>query len=209
MPFREILTQYSPVVHFMQFNGSASKPRLSVFCSGKQLYAMLVDDQNKKTLFYGSTLQKSIRQDLLCSTIVSTMYLFFIYFFLFIVLVLFWISIINIWKLFSFCNSMNFMIISNVTKLQLQSHTMSHLHRLPCTLVVIGIVLIHSIHSLLLYYALLVFRWKSNILSEYDSTRVYIFKFIFSIFSKLTKIRLLVTNNLLVNYMPVVIFFHV
>ncbi|KAH7683612.1 Ribosomal protein L18 protein [Dioscorea alata] len=52
-----------------KFNGSASKPRLSVFCSGKQLYAMLVDDQNKKTLFYGSTLQKSIRQDLPCSTI--------------------------------------------------------------------------------------------------------------------------------------------
>ncbi|KAL5981185.1 hypothetical protein ACLOJK_029106 [Asimina triloba] len=42
---------------------------LSVFCSTKQLYAMLVDDQNKKCLFYASTLQKSIRDDPACSTI--------------------------------------------------------------------------------------------------------------------------------------------
>nr|ACU23672.1 unknown [Glycine max] len=42
---------------------------LSVFCSDKQLYAMLVDDKNKKCLFYGSTLQKSIRQDPPCSTL--------------------------------------------------------------------------------------------------------------------------------------------
>ena len=54
-----------------QFNGTATKPRLSVFCSDKQLYAMVVDDQNKRCLFYGSTLQKSIRQDLSCTTIVS------------------------------------------------------------------------------------------------------------------------------------------
>ncbi|CAN1187827.1 50S ribosomal protein L18, chloroplastic [Linum perenne] len=52
-----------------KFNGTPSKPRLSVFGSGKQLYAMLVDDQNKKTLFYGSTLQTSIRGDPPCSTI--------------------------------------------------------------------------------------------------------------------------------------------
>ncbi|KDP41208.1 hypothetical protein JCGZ_15615 [Jatropha curcas] len=44
-----------------KFNGTPRKPRLSVFCSTKQLYAMLVDDQNKKCLFYGSTLQKSFR----------------------------------------------------------------------------------------------------------------------------------------------------
>ncbi|GAY36665.1 hypothetical protein CUMW_023670 [Citrus unshiu] len=44
-----------------KFNGTPTKPRLSVFCSDKQLYAMLVDDQNKKCLFYGSTLQQSIR----------------------------------------------------------------------------------------------------------------------------------------------------
>lgn len=46
-----------------KFNGTATKPRLSVFCSDKQLYAMLIDDQDKKTLFYGCTLQKSIRED--------------------------------------------------------------------------------------------------------------------------------------------------
>ncbi|KAJ7943464.1 50S ribosomal protein L18-like [Quillaja saponaria] len=46
-----------------KFNGTPTSPRLSVFCSDKQLYAMLVDDQNKKCLFYGSTLQKSIRQN--------------------------------------------------------------------------------------------------------------------------------------------------
>ncbi|KAL3518953.1 hypothetical protein ACH5RR_021542 [Cinchona calisaya] len=52
-----------------KFNGSATKPRLSVFCSDKQLYAMIVDDQNKKCLFYASTLQKSICQDPSCTTI--------------------------------------------------------------------------------------------------------------------------------------------
>eukprot|EP00262_Sarcandra_glabra_P022424 TRINITY_DN9929_c0_g2_i3.p1 TRINITY_DN9929_c0_g2~~TRINITY_DN9929_c0_g2_i3.p1 ORF type:complete len:166 (+),score=24.12 TRINITY_DN9929_c0_g2_i3:241-738(+) len=51
-----------------KFNGSSARPRLSVFCSTKQLYAMLVDDQNKKCLFYGSTLQKSIRENPSCST---------------------------------------------------------------------------------------------------------------------------------------------
>lgn len=55
-----------------QYNGTPKKPRLSVFCSDKQLYAMLVDDQNNKCLFYGSTLQKSIRQDPHCSTAVSS-----------------------------------------------------------------------------------------------------------------------------------------
>ncbi|XP_050210475.1 uncharacterized protein LOC126660826 [Mercurialis annua] len=44
-----------------KFNGTSEKPRLSVFCSTKQLYAMLVDDENKKCLFYGNTLQKSLR----------------------------------------------------------------------------------------------------------------------------------------------------
>ncbi|PIN13776.1 hypothetical protein CDL12_13608 [Handroanthus impetiginosus] len=50
-----------------KFNGTPTKPRLSVFCSKKQLYAMLVDDQNKKCLFYGSTLQKSMRKDPSCT----------------------------------------------------------------------------------------------------------------------------------------------
>ncbi|KAF8399485.1 hypothetical protein HHK36_015351 [Tetracentron sinense] len=52
-----------------KFNGSSVRPRLSVFCSAKQLYAMLVDDQNKKCLFYGSTLQNSIRENPSFSTI--------------------------------------------------------------------------------------------------------------------------------------------
>ncbi|XP_068333646.1 uncharacterized protein [Pyrus communis] len=51
-----------------KYNGTSKRPRLSVFCSDKQLYAMLVDDQNKNCLFYGSTLQKSIRQSPDCST---------------------------------------------------------------------------------------------------------------------------------------------
>ncbi|XP_020979587.1 uncharacterized protein LOC107643659 isoform X2 [Arachis ipaensis] len=54
-----------------KFNGTARNPRLSVFCSDKQLYAMLVDDKNKKCLFYASTLQKSIRNPP-CSTSVSS-----------------------------------------------------------------------------------------------------------------------------------------
>ncbi|CAH9106425.1 unnamed protein product [Cuscuta epithymum] len=54
-----------------KYNGTPAKPRLSVFCSHKQLYAMLVDDQNQKCLFYRSTLQKSIHGDPPCSTIVS------------------------------------------------------------------------------------------------------------------------------------------
>ncbi|PON58329.1 Ribosomal protein [Parasponia andersonii] len=52
-----------------KYNGTPTRPRLSVFCSDKQLYATLVDDQNKKCLFYGSTLQKSIRENPPCSTI--------------------------------------------------------------------------------------------------------------------------------------------
>ncbi|GFZ00157.1 ribosomal L18p/L5e family protein [Actinidia rufa] len=52
-----------------KFNGTPTRPRLSVFCSEKQLYAMLVDDQNKKCLFYGSTLQQSIRENPPCSTV--------------------------------------------------------------------------------------------------------------------------------------------
>ncbi|GAB4829152.1 hypothetical protein Ancab_018815 [Ancistrocladus abbreviatus] len=52
-----------------KYNGTSTKPRLSVFCSDRQLYAMLVDDQNKKCLFYGSTLQKSIRSDPVLGTV--------------------------------------------------------------------------------------------------------------------------------------------
>ena len=52
-----------------KFNGTATKPRLSVFCSNRQLYAMLVDDHNKKILFYGSTLQKAICGDPPCGAV--------------------------------------------------------------------------------------------------------------------------------------------
>ncbi|KAK7307101.1 hypothetical protein VNO77_39863 [Canavalia gladiata] len=52
-----------------KYNGTATHPRLSVFCSDKQLYAMLVDDKKKKCLFYGSTLQKSFRENPPCNTV--------------------------------------------------------------------------------------------------------------------------------------------
>ncbi|KAM3315565.1 hypothetical protein ACQJBY_033978 [Aegilops geniculata] len=52
-----------------KYNGTATKPRLSVFCSNRQLYAMLVDDHGKKILFYASTLQEEIRGDPPCSTV--------------------------------------------------------------------------------------------------------------------------------------------
>ncbi|BAF11013.1 uncharacterized protein [Oryza sativa Japonica Group] len=52
-----------------KFNGTATKPRLSVFCSNRQLYAMLVDDHNRKILFYGSTLQKAICGDPPCGAV--------------------------------------------------------------------------------------------------------------------------------------------
>lgn len=64
----------NPFQCYFQFNGTHKRPRLSVFCSDKQLYAILVDDQNKKCLFYGSTLQKSIRDDPTVTTSVSTPY---------------------------------------------------------------------------------------------------------------------------------------
>ncbi|XBH86957.1 hypothetical protein VPH35_074524 [Triticum aestivum] len=51
-----------------KYNGTAAKPRLSVFCSNRQLYAMLVDDHGKKILFYASTLQEEICGDPRCST---------------------------------------------------------------------------------------------------------------------------------------------
>lgn len=58
-------------LNWLQFSGTATKPRLSVFCSNKQLYAVLADDHNKKILFYGSTLQQSICGDPPCTTVVS------------------------------------------------------------------------------------------------------------------------------------------
>ncbi|XP_047084692.1 50S ribosomal protein L18-like [Lolium rigidum] len=55
--------------HQKKFNGTETKPRLSVFCSNKQLYAMLVDDHGKRMLFYASTLQEAICGEPPCSTV--------------------------------------------------------------------------------------------------------------------------------------------
>lgn len=66
-----ICNEFLEILLVQQFNGTAKKPRLSVFCSDKQLYATLVDDENNKCLFYGSTLQKSTRKDSSVSTAVS------------------------------------------------------------------------------------------------------------------------------------------
>ncbi|KAK1652664.1 hypothetical protein QYE76_070469 [Lolium multiflorum] len=55
--------------HQKKFNGTATKPRLSVFCSNKQLYAMLVDDHSKRMMFYASTLQEVICGDPPCVTV--------------------------------------------------------------------------------------------------------------------------------------------
>ncbi|KAF5752075.1 Ribosomal L18p/L5e family protein isoform 1 [Tripterygium wilfordii] len=52
-----------------KYDGTPAKPRLSVFCSAKQLYATLVDDERKRCIFSGSTSQESIRGDPPCTTI--------------------------------------------------------------------------------------------------------------------------------------------
>jgi len=57
-----------------KFNGTAQKPRLSIFCSSKHLYAQLVDDLKKKTLAFASTAQESIRGSQTCNTIDAARY---------------------------------------------------------------------------------------------------------------------------------------
>ncbi|KAH9306362.1 hypothetical protein KI387_010766, partial [Taxus chinensis] len=52
-----------------KYNGTSKKPRLSFFCSGKHLYAELVDDSEKKILAFASTLQESICGYPPCNTI--------------------------------------------------------------------------------------------------------------------------------------------
>lgn len=52
-----------------KFNGTAQKPRLSIFCSSKHLYAQLVDDSKKKTLAFASTAQESIHGNQPCNTV--------------------------------------------------------------------------------------------------------------------------------------------
>lgn len=46
--------------------GTAERPRLSVFRSGKHLYAQLVDDIAGKTLLSFSTLDKSFKEKKVC-----------------------------------------------------------------------------------------------------------------------------------------------
>ena len=43
---------------------SYMRPRLSVFRSGKHIYAQVIDDQNKVTLASASTLEKDMREKL-------------------------------------------------------------------------------------------------------------------------------------------------
>ncbi|CAN4081299.1 unnamed protein product [Withania somnifera] len=61
--------EMKPLVIQATSKADSRTERLSVFCSEKQLYATLVDDQHKRCLFYGSTLQKSVWGDPPCSTI--------------------------------------------------------------------------------------------------------------------------------------------
>lgn len=44
-------------------NGTAERPRLSVFRSNKEIYAQLVNDQNGVTLITASSLEKSFKKD--------------------------------------------------------------------------------------------------------------------------------------------------
>jgi large subunit ribosomal protein L18 len=43
-------------------NGTAEKPRLSVFKSDKHMYAQLIDDDAQKTLAFVSTLSKEVKE---------------------------------------------------------------------------------------------------------------------------------------------------
>ena len=45
-------------------NGTASRPRLAVFRSNKNMYAQIIDDLNGKTLVAASTIQKDVKSEL-------------------------------------------------------------------------------------------------------------------------------------------------
>jgi large subunit ribosomal protein L18 len=47
---------------FKKIIGTPQKPRLSVFRSHKHIYAQLIDDKNKQTLAFSSTLIKEIKE---------------------------------------------------------------------------------------------------------------------------------------------------
>ena len=44
-------------------NGTAERPRMSVFRSNKQIYVQLIDDQSGKTLFSASSRDESVADD--------------------------------------------------------------------------------------------------------------------------------------------------
>lgn len=44
-------------------NGTAERPRLSVFRSNKEIYAQLVNDQNGETVLTASSLEKSFKKE--------------------------------------------------------------------------------------------------------------------------------------------------
>lgn len=44
--------------------GTAERPRLAVYRSGKHIYAQLIDDESAKTIVSASTIDKDIKEDL-------------------------------------------------------------------------------------------------------------------------------------------------
>jgi len=46
-----------------KLKGSTAKPRLSVFKSGKHIYAQVIDDQSGRTLAHASSLDEGLRKE--------------------------------------------------------------------------------------------------------------------------------------------------
>ena len=47
-----------------RISGTASRPRLAVYRSNKNMYAQIIDDENRTTLVSANTLQKDVREGL-------------------------------------------------------------------------------------------------------------------------------------------------
>lgn len=45
-----------------QLHGTAERPRLAIYRSGKNIYAQLIDDDAKKTIVSASTIDKDLRE---------------------------------------------------------------------------------------------------------------------------------------------------